>query len=287
MNQRLVRLQAAESKIRPVTRTTLSDEIVDQIMGLIEKGDLRPGQRLPSERELCVRFGTGRSSLREALRCLSIIGVLHARVGEGTSVALDNGKFLGKLVQWRMTTERHDIENLMEVRIALEGLTAASVARNSTPDEIRQLKSVIERMKTALDDQKRFLELDVEFHLTMATASGNSLALDLITMVRGQLAKTLNRTLQLPNARPLTLEEHIEIMRRIEARDPDGARITMYKHLQAALDRYRKSEARLARPSAAKRIPKTLGSRRRRDGPAHNSNRRESAQEISLKQTLR
>jgi GntR family transcriptional repressor for pyruvate dehydrogenase complex len=239
MKRKQIWSKSAVSKIRPVNRTSISDEIIEQIMGLIERGDLQPGQRLPSERELCVRFGAGRSSLREALRCLSIVGVLHARVGDGTTVAVESGKFLGKVLQWRMITERHDIENLMEVRIALEGLTAASVARNSTAEDIRQLKSVLERMSTCLDDQKRFLALDVEFHLTMARASGNSLALDLITTVRGQVAKTLGRTLTLPNARPLTLKEHIGIVQKIEQRDADGARDAMYSHLQAALNRYR------------------------------------------------
>src|ERR1700679_1296216 len=95
----------ANPKIRPVKKTTTSDEIVEQIMGLIESGELQPGQRLPSERDLCVQFGTGRSSLREALRCLSIVGVLQSLVGDGTTVAVNSGKFLGKIFQWRLITE--------------------------------------------------------------------------------------------------------------------------------------------------------------------------------------
>ena len=115
------RTKLFEPKLKLVSRSSISDEIVDQIMGLIARGDLKPGQRLPSERELCVRFGTGRSSLREALRCLSIVGVLNARVGEGTSVAINGDKFMLKILEWRLISEQHDIENLMEVRISLEG----------------------------------------------------------------------------------------------------------------------------------------------------------------------
>jgi GntR family transcriptional repressor for pyruvate dehydrogenase complex len=259
--------------LRPVSKTTISDEIIEQIIGLIERGDLKPGQRLPSERELCVRFGTGRSSLREALRCLSIVGVLHARVGDGTTVAVDSGKFLGKVLQWRMITERHDIENLMEVRIALEGLTAASVALNRTADDMRRLRSILEKAGAALDDHKRFLALDVAFHLTLARASGNSLAQDLITMIRGQLAKTLDKTLTLPNARPLTLDEHRRIVQKIEERDADGARDEIYAHLQAALARYRKradSEPQPAAPDLrisplhSNGIRRTVGGRRQK-----------------------
>lgn len=251
MKREHVQSKSAGPKIRPVSRTTVSDEIIEQIMGLIDRGYLQPGQRLPSERELCVRFGIGRSSLREALRCLSIVGVLHARVGDGTSVAVDSGKFLGKVLQLRLTTERHDIENLMEVRIALESLTAGSVALNSTPGDLRLLNSLLDKMKAAQDDHRRFVALDLEFHLALAKASGNSLALDLITMVRGQLTKTLGRTLNLPNARPLSLEEHTRIVRKIEERDADGARSAMYTHLQAALNRYRKTAGKETPPAPA------------------------------------
>jgi GntR family transcriptional repressor for pyruvate dehydrogenase complex len=227
-----------ESKIKPITKTSISDEIVDQIMSLIAKGDLKPGQRLPSERELCKNFGAGRSSLREALRCLCILGVLHARVGEGTSVALDGGKFLGKIVEWRVFTEKHDIENLMEVRIALEGVTAASAAIHSSEEDLLKLNDLLAKMETALKDEKRFAALDLEFHVTLAEASENFLIVDLVAMIRGQLEKALSRVLLLPNARPLSLKEHVLIVNAIKRHDPEAARAAMQSHLDAALRRY-------------------------------------------------
>jgi len=241
MDRKLLRKRSSDPKIRPVSRKTISDEIVEQIMALIERGDLKPGQRLPSERELCVRFGSGRSSLREALRCLSIVGVLHARVGEGTSVAVDSGKFLGKLLEWRLITEQQNIENLMEVRMALEGLTAANMAVNGTAEDLQKLDALLGKMDAARNDLKRFMALDLEFHIALAGASGNSLATDLIKMIRGQLARALSRVLMPPNARPLSLQEHIKIIDKVRAHDQEGARNAMYLHLQASLDRYRKS----------------------------------------------
>src|ERR1700761_5976895 len=103
-------------RTRRVQKSSISDDIVKQVLKQISSGSLQPGQRLPSERELCKQFQTGRSSLREALRCLSIMGVLTARVGEGTSVATDGSKFLGTITEWRVITERYDVRNLMEVR---------------------------------------------------------------------------------------------------------------------------------------------------------------------------
>ncbi len=235
--------KSVQSKIRRVTKVSISEEIAQQIMDLIASGDLKPGQRLPSERELCKNFGAGRSSLREALRCLSIVGVLNARVGEGTSVATDGGKFLGKIVEWRLITEKHDIENLLEVRIGLEGVAAANAATRATQKDIESLEQLLDRMKAAVQDRKLFAALDLEFHVTLAKASGNALLIDLVSMIRSQLARGLSKVLLLPNAVPLSLKEHIAVFDAIRSKNPEAARNAMHAHLLAALLRHREAGA--------------------------------------------
>lgn len=232
------RISPIKAKIRPVAKTSISDEIVEQILALIASGDLKPGQRLPSERELCKNFNAGRSSLREALRCLSIVGVLNAKVGEGTSVAINGGKFLGKFVEWRIITEKHDIEDLMEARIALEAVTAANAALRARDEQLTKLLQVLSKMKDALGNPNRFADLDLEFHITVATISNNFLICDLVAMIRGQLEKTLQKVLRLPNAMPLTLKEHTAICNAIRRKDPEAAGRTMQNHIRAALNRY-------------------------------------------------
>jgi GntR family transcriptional regulator, transcriptional repressor for pyruvate dehydrogenase complex len=232
------RVRHIKSKLRPVTKSSISDKIVDQIMSLIASGDLKPGQRLPAERELCQHFGAGRSSLREALRCLCIVGVLTARAGEGTSVASDGGKFLGKIVEWRIITEQHDIEDLMQVRIALESVTAASAARLASKEDLAKLDLLLARMEAAVVEERRFAALDLEFHVTLAAASENFLIYDLVSMIRGQFAKALTRVLLLPNARPLSLQEHVSIINAIQRRDPEAASKAMQDHLEAVRKRY-------------------------------------------------
>ena len=227
--------------IKRVTKLSISEEIARQIMDLIADGTLKPGQRLLSERELCGLFGASRSSLREALRCLSIVGVLNARVGEGTSVAEDGGKFLRKIMEWRLISENHDIENLLEVRIALEGVSAANSALHASPEDIEKARKLLAQMKSALKDKKQFAVLDLEFHITLANAAGNAVLSDLISVIRSQLARTLNRVLKLPNALPLSLKEHTAIFEAIERRDPEGARQAMHAHLDAVLERYAKA----------------------------------------------
>jgi GntR family transcriptional repressor for pyruvate dehydrogenase complex len=176
--------------------------------------------------------------LREALRCLSIVGVLNARVGEGTSVAMDGEKFLRKIIEWRLITERHDVENLLEVRMALEGVSAADAALHGTQEQIEKLRGLLARMHAAIKDEKAFAALDLEFHMRLASASGNTLISDLISLVRNQLVKALHKVLTVPHALPLSHQEHIAIVEAIERRDPDTARRAMQAHLEAHLRRY-------------------------------------------------
>ena len=247
----VTRGKTVEFKIRRVTKISISEEIAQQIMDLIANGDLKPGQRLPSERELCKNFGAGRSSLREALRCLSIVGVLNARVGEGTTVAADGGKFLGKIIEWRLITEKHDIENLLDVRVGLEGVAAADVALQANQDDIDKLQQLVTKMKASVKNEKQFAALDLEFHVTLAKASGNALLFDMVSMIRGQLARALTKVLLLPNAIPLSLKEHTAVFEAIKRRDSEGARQAMHAHLQAARHRYNETVGERIHPHEA------------------------------------
>jgi GntR family transcriptional repressor for pyruvate dehydrogenase complex len=236
------RREKTNFKARPVHKTSISDDIVQQIMKQISTGALQPGQRLPSERDLCKRFDTGRSSVREALRCLSIMGVLTARVGEGTSVAIDGGKFLETVMEWCFITVKYDIKNLMELRIAIESLAAASSAERATQEDIEGLENLIAGMETAVGDPKRFGALDLEFHLSIARSSQNQVIFDLVSLIRGQLARALATVLVLPQARPRSVEEHQAILKAVKRRSPVAARKAMQAHLEAAIKRYDSSQ---------------------------------------------
>jgi GntR family transcriptional repressor for pyruvate dehydrogenase complex len=228
-------------KVRPIQKSSISDKIVQQIMTLISNGDLKAGQRLPSERELCKKFAAGRSSLREALRCLSIMGVLTAKVGDGTSVAMDGSKFMETVLQWRLMTEHHDIEDLMQVRIALEGLAAASAARQGNKPAIQIIQDLIDKMDESLDDPKRYAALDLDFHLALAKASENSLILDLVSLIRGQLARAVTKMMLLPGETPISVEEHRAVFQAIKQGKPEEACAAIQAHLADALHRYRKA----------------------------------------------
>jgi GntR family transcriptional repressor for pyruvate dehydrogenase complex len=231
-----------ESKLRKVARTSISEEIADQIMNLVSSGALKPGEKLPSERKLCENFGVGRSSLREAIRCLAIMGVLNVRVGDGTTLAADGDKFLRKACGWRMITEQQDVENLLEVRLGLECATAAAAAHRHSAAQLKAIEALLRRMKRTIGDAKAFANLDLDFHLTIAEASGNPLMHDLLSMIRSQLVLGLARVVTLPGGTTLAYRQHATIVTALRNRDASAASEAMQIHIDSAIERYRKSQ---------------------------------------------
>ena len=228
-------------KFKPIDKTSLSEEISRQIMKLVSSGDLRPGQKLPSERELCARFGVGRSSLREALRCLTIVGVLETRVGEGTFLELNHDKFIGTVLGWRVATERKNVENLMRVRLALESETVANVALHSTQETIDELEGILARMKASLTEPPRFAAADAAFHIAIAKASENELIFDLLILIRSQLEQGLLRVGAWPGGPETACAEHRRILDAIREQDAEAAISAMRNHIGEALKRYQQA----------------------------------------------
>lgn len=227
-----------EGKIKPIARRSLSDEMAQQIVSLISDGHLPPGSRLPSERDLCTQFGVGRSSLREALRCLAIVGVIDVRVGEGTFVAESSRKFVGRMFEWRVISERRDVENLLELRLALESDSASLAADRGDAQDFDRIADVLEKMRT-LPDTATFASLDLQFHLLIAQASKNELLYDLLSTIRAQLHKVLLQVVSIRGGAALAYEHHVRIFESLRARDAEAAKRHMRTHIQSALDRYR------------------------------------------------
>jgi GntR family transcriptional repressor for pyruvate dehydrogenase complex len=236
-------------KFKPIDKTSLSEEISRQIMRLVSSGDLKPGQKLPSERELCTRFGVGRSSLREALRCLTIVGVLETRVGEGTFLALNGDKFIGTVLGWRVATEQKNVENLMTVRLALESETAANAALHATRESIDELEEILAKMKASLKDRLAFAAADAAFHLAIAKASENELIFDLLTLIRSQLEQGLLKVGAWPGGPETACHEHRRILDAIRNHDAESAKAAMREHIGEALKRYQRAHTPSSTPA--------------------------------------
>jgi hypothetical protein len=136
----------AGTLIRPVSRATLPQEIVKALTDLIMKRVWKPGDLIPSEKELAIRFQVGRSTIREALKSLVVLGVLEARAGEGSFVREPTSEFLSGGFRWGLLLSEGNLDDFVDVRVLIEVECARRAAANRTDDLVSQLDATIEDM---------------------------------------------------------------------------------------------------------------------------------------------
>ena len=233
----LKRSAAAIKQMTPVKRTSLSDEIVAQIIDLISRDVLKPGDRLPPERSLCKQFDVGRTSLREALRTLSVMGILESRVGEGTFVSDDTGRYLEKSLSWGLLLDPKEVKDLVETRLMLETRNAFLAATRAGQADLQELDRTIRGIEASLDQPGEFLEFDVQFHLAIARATQNSILCNLLVMIRNYLQQWIKASLEEPATHTveerarMSVEEHGRILGAVRTGDADAAQQAMEQHI--------------------------------------------------------
>lgn len=221
------------SDLKPVFRITLSEQVAQQIASMISSGRWKDGDRLPSEGELCKMLHIGRSTLREALKSLAFVGMVRMRAGEGTYVAHGPSKLLERIFTQGMLTTEQAVTDLCDTRILLETELAALAAQKATKREIGQLESLLKEMKSGANGPgDRFLNLDLEFHLTIADASKNRVMAQLLRTIRLLLEEYIVKSLQLTDAPKLAYEGHAKILKALRERNEGNSRAAMREHLR-------------------------------------------------------
>jgi GntR family transcriptional regulator, transcriptional repressor for pyruvate dehydrogenase complex len=208
--------------------------VVQHVRGLIERGELRPGDRLPAERELAVQLGVSRPSVRAGLRSLSAIGVLQTRHGAGTFIT-DGPPTLGsEPLSFLAALHGFTRDEMFEARRALEVGVAGLAAERANDEQIATIAEEITGMFAALDDPQTFLIHDIRFHRSVAEASGNPILASLVEMVSALFYEQRRKTAQ--HGRDLKESAHLHraIYHAIRAHDPKRASAAMSEHLSVA-----------------------------------------------------
>jgi GntR family transcriptional regulator, transcriptional repressor for pyruvate dehydrogenase complex len=223
------------ASLKPVSRTTLSEQIAMQLASELSAKRWLPGEKLPSEAELCKVFSVGRSTLREALKSLAFIGLIRMRAGGGSYVADQPSNYLsGTLLGKGVLTTEKDVSDLSEARIMLETEVADLFAQRATEDDLTALREIVKEMKTAKDEEgSRFRDLDLAFHLAVAVGSKNQVMAEMLRHIREALQELITKSLLLPAGTDMAYQQHKEILDAIEKRDAARARKAMRAHLRA------------------------------------------------------
>ena len=210
------------SKLRSVTRVSLYELIVDQIKELIISGHLRPGDKLPSERQLAERFGASRHSIREALRVLGAMGVLETTPGGGTRIARQADFALNALTFTQMV-QRDFRFSVLEVRKILEPEIAALAAVRASRKDIVELERMVVGMEERIAKGEGYIDVDLGFHLALVNATQNLILAKVINALG-------NLLILIPSTERETAQFHRRIYEAVRARDPAAAQAEMAKH---------------------------------------------------------
>ncbi|THE06296.1 FadR family transcriptional regulator [Microbacterium oleivorans] len=225
-------------------RPSQTDIVVASILSIVESGKLRPGDRLPIEKDLAEQIGVSRGSLREGVRALAVLGVVETRQGDGTYItALDAAKLLGPLTWFADRQMDAEPAQLLNVRRVLEAESAALAARVATEEQIAEMSAALDRVDVLLDagaeqsDIGAIIDVDTQFHRLIAQSSGNPLLAALVNSLAGHTYRTrVWRALEERGATAATQAEHRGILDEIARHDSDRARMRMHVHLLAVED---------------------------------------------------
>jgi GntR family transcriptional repressor for pyruvate dehydrogenase complex len=219
-------------------RTPLYQRVMQQIQHLIVTGELKPGDKLPSEAELCEQFGVSRTVIREATRSLVERGLLSAEPGRGTFVTEISCEDVWASFGLFVKASDISIKNLAEIRELLEVKIAELAAERATQEDIVKLEQAIEEMEQNIESVEAFIRSDLGFHVALAEATRNAMFLCLIGFVVEEI-QDVRRTSALGLAQAKTAQNHHRaILKCVEARDGEGAADAMRHHLQHVMRSY-------------------------------------------------
>jgi GntR family transcriptional repressor for pyruvate dehydrogenase complex len=218
--------------VTPVERTKLAASVFDQLLSYVVKGSWKAGDRIPPERELCQQLGIARTSLRESLKAMELVGMLDSRVGDGTFVC-PRSEFLSRPLLWAFTaTDHEELQEIMEARTIIEESLAGLAATRATNEQIMEIARAVQLMRDSIARGDPTLEADMAFHLAVSAAAQNQVMQNAVVLLRNLIRKWIQYKLHMPDVPEIVLKRHVTIYRAIAGRKPNAARRAMRLHLE-------------------------------------------------------
>jgi GntR family transcriptional regulator, transcriptional repressor for pyruvate dehydrogenase complex len=240
--------------LKPIRIKRISDQVFEQIRDLLFRGQLKTGERLMPERKLAQALGVSRPTVREAINKLVTMGFLEHRQGQGTFVrSLDSQREnnpLSAIIQGSEVS----LEDLLEVRMGLEGQAAILAAQRATPEDIRILASALSAMLSQNQAGELGIEEDVSFHMGIAYATKNTAQVYLMRsfydLLHFGIKENLTHLWEDPANLPVIQQQHTAIFEAIKRHDPEAAYEAMRRHIAFVLDYVRTRKPKVGVASA-------------------------------------
>ena len=228
-------LSIAESDLAPLSRTRepASNEVAQVLLTHLVGGEYKPGQRLPPERALADSLGVGRSLIREALKALTLLGLVEVRPGDGTYLRRRPSNLLPASFEWGLLLGENQLGDVIEARRELELILAGLAARRRTEQDIAELRLLLEQMRDATEAAE-FVAADVAFHLRIAQAARNSVLQSMLSGTQSLLHAWISRVIAAADSTQPSYLEHEPVFRAIRDGNAAAARKAIRQHLDLA-----------------------------------------------------
>ncbi|MGA2644803.1 MAG: FadR/GntR family transcriptional regulator [Candidatus Sulfotelmatobacter sp.] len=220
-----------KSDFEAVRKNKVYEEVARQIERLILK-KLKPGDKLPSERELAEMLQVSRSSIRDAIRGLELMGLVEPRQGAGTIVREVSADSLINPFANALKHKQVVVAELLDFRKMLEPPLSGRAATHASPEEILEMEEILQRQEDKLARGETTIAEDAEFHYSVAMASGNNVVLKVLDILMDLLRETRERSLQVEGRPKKSLAGHRRILAAIKRRDAESANAAMRRHIE-------------------------------------------------------
>ncbi|SRR5581483_1861162 len=229
----MTQMAATGDLFQSVRSRRVSDQIAEQLQSAIFSGKLKPGDRLPPERELVERFQASRSSVREAIRALEITGLIAVRPGAGGGAHVTSPDFdlLANALRTMLRANQFDVSELYQARLLIEPGVAEIAAGVASAEDIGLLRASLEEGQALLTKHKHTAPASYNFHFLLAKAARNNLMLMLISSLLDLVHRADQEEQAPPKIAPSIVLAHETIVEAIERHDPEAARHAATTHL--------------------------------------------------------
>ena len=222
--------------LKAVKRTRKPEEIVSQILKLVRDGALKPGDRLPPERELAQQMNVSRASVREAMRLMDVQGLVIIRPGAGTFITEDTVEVIVQAFSSLLSGPTSAARDIFEMRLILEPQVVSLAAERASDADIRRMQEILEQQEADISDGGTGVEFDSEFHFAIAQATKNSALIAVTHAMSDLLSQSRDSALLSPERSNQSLQSHRRILETIRDRQSKSAEEAMHRHI-ADIDR--------------------------------------------------
>lgn len=228
--------------IKPIGKRNVGDEVLEQMKTQIISGEWASGAKIPGENELARLFEVSRVSVRDALKRLSGMGVLHTKRGEGTYVTEILPKDYLDILLPVLMIERDSLMDVLEFRAGMEVQSAALAAIRARDEDIMMLEDIIERMKGNLGSNIEFARQDLNFHTAIAVSTHNPVILKINSIIHQMLGSAMEKVIEITGYEP-GIRYHTSILEAIKKKDSEKAAKIMSEHIDVTIKAIRKEGA--------------------------------------------